>query len=75
MATSTTAAAVVATAPAVILHSASGVSAALKPRTLSHISIAATAAAAAPIHASIRTLTQPGENTSRAKNSRTTITT
>src|SRR3954452_2260937 len=75
IATSTSADADVATAPAVIRHSAPDVSAELKPRTLSHMSTAAAAAAAAPIQASIRTLTHPGENTSRAKNSRTTITT
>ena len=71
----TAADAVVAIAPAVILHAASSVSAALNPRTFSHISAAATAAADAAIHASTRTLAQPGDNTRSAKNSRTTITT
>ena len=54
---------VVAMAPAVIRHAASSVSAVSKPRTFSHISTAATAADAAPIQASTRTLAHPGEST------------
>ena len=72
---STAADALVAIAPAVMRHAAISVSAAPKPRTLSHISAAATAADAAAIQARTRTLAQPGESTSSEKNSRTTITT
>ena len=72
---SVTADAVVAVAPAVMRQAASSVSAAWKPPTFNHINSAATAAAVAPIHASSRTLAQPGEETRSAKNSRATITT
>jgi hypothetical protein len=72
---STAADTLVAIAPVVMRHAASSVSAAPNPRTLSHISVAATAAEAAAIQASTRTLAQPGDSTSSEKNSRTTITT
>ena len=46
-----------------------------KPLRLSHISVAATAAAAADSHASRRTLIQPGEKISTLTNSRSSIVT
>src|SRR3954469_17183179 len=71
----TTADAVVAAAPNANRLDAASSSTAGKPRRLSHISVAATAAAAADNHASRRTLIHPGENTLRLMNSRTSIVT
>ncbi len=69
----TTAEAAVAIAPAVIRRAATSSSAGPNPRTFSHISSAAAADTKAPSQARTRTLTQPGDSTSRLKNSRITI--